>query len=252
MDSPRGSVSRSSSTTPDLVWLMDDDTVPTRTALEALLAARDANGDPRPAVLASRVVWHDGRDHPMNTPRRRVRGGRLNHGRAAGRPIRSASFVSILIEADAIKASGLPVADYFIWNDDFEFTSRLLRRRMGIWVPDSIVVHRTKVFGATDADPGERFYYEVRNKLWTFTRSSALGPQDRLLYAGSTLARWARTIARSRDRRTLVRALHRGLRDGVATTPRPTGSLLAAVGISSDIAGRESGAVHPAPPRLPR
>ena len=55
---------------PDLVWLLDDDTVPTETAAERLVAAWAAYPGPvRPAVLASRVVWTDGRDHPMNTPR---------------------------------------------------------------------------------------------------------------------------------------------------------------------------------------
>jgi rhamnopyranosyl-N-acetylglucosaminyl-diphospho-decaprenol beta-1,3/1,4-galactofuranosyltransferase len=55
------------------VWLMDDDTLPEPGALAALLAARErATGpDGPPPVVASRVVWTDGRDHPMNTPRTR-------------------------------------------------------------------------------------------------------------------------------------------------------------------------------------
>src|SRR5215471_18922130 len=53
----------------DLIWLMDDDTVPEPRALEALLAARDRHPAPLPALVASRVVWTDGRAHPMNTPR---------------------------------------------------------------------------------------------------------------------------------------------------------------------------------------
>ena len=55
--------------TADLVWLMDDDTVPEPGALEALLAARDRHPVPPPALVASRVIWTDGRAHPMNTPR---------------------------------------------------------------------------------------------------------------------------------------------------------------------------------------
>src|SRR5262249_15109845 len=55
----------------DLIWLMDDDTVPEPGALAALLAARDqmaAQARP-PALIASRVLWTDGRAHPLNTPR---------------------------------------------------------------------------------------------------------------------------------------------------------------------------------------
>ena len=51
----------------ELIWLMDDDTVPEPGALAALLAARDHQ--PGTALIASRVVWTDGRPHPMNTPR---------------------------------------------------------------------------------------------------------------------------------------------------------------------------------------
>jgi rhamnopyranosyl-N-acetylglucosaminyl-diphospho-decaprenol beta-1,3/1,4-galactofuranosyltransferase len=40
----------------DLVWLMDDDTVPTATALEELLTARESFAGPPPAAMASKVV----------------------------------------------------------------------------------------------------------------------------------------------------------------------------------------------------
>lgn len=211
------------------VWVMDDDTVPEPGALAALLAARDAG---RLALVASRVVWQDGRDHPMNTPRPAPLVGPAGRRAAAAAgcvPVRSASFVSILLDGDAVRQVGPPLADYFLWNDDFEFTTRLLRGRRGGWCSASVVVHRTKAFGSTDADPGPRFYYEVRNKLWLFTRSSGLGPVERLLYAVSTLLRWARTVRGSSDRRQLVRAAARGARDGLRAGPRPNDVVLAGV-----------------------
>ncbi|MDQ3164701.1 MAG: glycosyl transferase, partial [Actinomycetota bacterium] len=121
------------------------------------------------------------------------------------------------------------VADYFLWNDDFEYTTRLLRGRVGLLCPDSVVVHKTRTFGATDTDPGERFWYEVRNKVWLFTRSPGLNPLERVIYLGSTLRRWAVTFAASSDRRTLRRALGRGLVAGVRRGPRATADVLAAV-----------------------
>ena len=213
----------------DLVWLMDDDTVPGPGALAALLEARDRTPGRPPALLASRVVWEDGRDHPMNTPRPYPLSppARRRAAAAAGCvPVRSASFVSVLVDAAAVREVGLPLADYFLWNDDFEFTTRLLRGRPGVWCPASVVVHRTKAFGSTDADPGPRFYYEVRNKLWLFTRSCGLAPLERLLYALATLLRWGRTVRGSSDRRALLRAGARGLRDGVTTAPRPNHEVL--------------------------
>ena len=223
---------------PDLVWLLDDDTVPAPSALAELVRVhRDHDpGSRRPAVLASKVVWTDGRDHPMNTPRPRPGAGRA--ARAAARavgavPVRSASFVSLACDAAAVRERGLPVADYFLWNDDFEYSTRLVRGGTGLYVPSSLVVHKTRVFGATDADPGERFFYEVRNKVWLFTRSSGLTPGEKAVYAGSTLRRWARTVARSRDRSVLLRGLARGLRAGVAASPRPTATVLQEAGFEA-------------------
>ena len=194
------------------LWLMDDDTLPEPFALAALLATF---GRHRPALAASRVVWTDGGDHPMNTPRV-LRSG------VPGR-IRSASFVSVLLDAGVVRECGLPVADYFLWNDDFEYTLRLLRGRLGLLCPASVVVHRT---ASPAFDPGARFFHEVRNKTWLFTRSRCLAPGERLLYAGSTLRRWAGAFAGSSDRARLARELGRGLWAGVRAGPRPNAAVL--------------------------
>ena len=225
---------------PDLVWLLDDDTVPTPTAAEHLVAAwstyrSDVNIGKPPAVLASRVIWTDGRDHPMNTPRTKPGATRAERTAAAAVgcvPIRSASFVSIMCDAARVRERGLPVADYFLWNDDFEYSTRLIRGAVGLSCPDSVVVHKTKAFGSTDTDSGERFFLEVRNKVWMFTRSQGLSPAEKLLYGGSTARRWVRTFARSEDRRTLARGLGTGLVAGLRTRPRPNGEVLAEAGWS--------------------
>lgn len=123
----------------------------------------------------------------------------------------------------------MPRADDFLWNDDFEFTTRLLRGNAGLLCPASVVVHKTKTFGATDVDPGDRFFYEVRNKIWTL-RSNSLAPPERVLYGGSTLRRWARTYLHARDRRTLRSALARGVAAGVRSGPRPNEQVLPEAG----------------------
>jgi rhamnopyranosyl-N-acetylglucosaminyl-diphospho-decaprenol beta-1,3/1,4-galactofuranosyltransferase len=102
----------------------------------------------------------------------------------------------------------------------------LLRGRTGLLCPSSLVEHRTATFGSTDVDAGERFYYEVRNKTWVFTRSSGLAPVERALYAAATLHRWARTFRVSSDRGTLWRGLRRGLVAGVRSGPRPNVEVL--------------------------
>lgn len=214
----------------DLIWLMDDDTIPRPEALGALLSAARRYGGPPPALLASRVLWTDGRDHPMNTPRTWPFAGRAAKAAAAAAgclPIRSASFVSALVSAEECRRAGLPRADFFLWNDDFEFTTRVLRRRTGLYCPDSVVVHKTAVFGGTEAATPDRFFYEVRNKIWTL-RSDGLAPPERMLFAAATLRRWVRTYARSADRRGLVSALRRGAAAGLRAGPRPNEQVLGA------------------------
>jgi GT2 family glycosyltransferase len=218
----------------DLLWLMDDDTVPEPGALHAMLAARDAYPVGRPTLIASRVVWTDGRAHPMNTPRVKPfvsNPERLAAGAAGCTPIRSASFVSILIDAAECRRRGLPQADYFLWNDDFEFTTRLLRGSVGLLCPASVAVHKTATFGATNVDPGQRFFYEVRNKIWMLKTRAPLAPLERLAYGGSTLRRWARTFAGSPGRRALASSLVKGVAAGVRTSPRPTEEVLAGIAL---------------------
>ena len=215
---------------PDWVWVMDDDTIPTPTALEQLLVAVDR---PDVVLAGSRVVWTDGTDHPMNTPRRNPFARKDELLAAAERgvtPVRSSSFVSMLVSAHRVKAAGLPIADYFIWNDDFEFSTRMLRRGRGLFVPESVVVHKTKARANTDADPGARFYFEVRNKIWLMMFSHGLNPFEKSVYMGSTLLRWIRTVRHSRQRRFLLTQLRRGLVAGFSSRPRLNADVLCDLG----------------------
>lgn len=234
------------------IWLMDDDTIPTATALEALVGAAAAYPG-SPALLASRAVWADGTEHPMNRPRTRPGLPALLHRHAAlagARQIRTASFVSILIDARAVREVGLPRASYFLWNDDFEYTSRILRGRIGLYVPDSVVRHLTRALGSSDADPGERFRFEVRNKIWTFRDCEGLGPIERAAYEAATARRWLRAAASSADRATLWRAGREGLREGLAR-PADNMTIFLVTPVQDDVAAVEAAARASAGPTSP-
>jgi GT2 family glycosyltransferase len=246
----------------DAVWLMDDDTAPTPTALAELEKAW--TGYPgRLAVASSRAVWTDGRIHPMNSQRTRLFASRDERWRArqvGARPIRTGSFVSMLVGADAARAKGLPVADYFIWNDDLEYSARLVRpvrrRRVGqgvdqpgwrgIAVPSSVVVHKTQEFASGLSNPGPRFYFEVRNKLWALVKSGSFGPLDAAAYGAYTLANWLRLVMRSPDsgqRRDLLTAARKGIRDGLLSKPTANAYIFAGQGrIAEQVAAVETGA----------
>ncbi len=203
----------------DLVWVMDDDTEPTSTTLAESVSAWE-NYSPvrlqRPAVVASKVIWDDGSDHPMNTPRTMFGAGSERHARAqavGARPIRSGSFVSLLMDASVMRQYGLPLAEFFIWNDDFEYSTRLIHHRDGISTDKSVAWHHTKDAGNTNSDPGPRFYNDVRNKLWVFTRRRTLSTLEKILYGGSTLRLWVTTLLNTEDKKTYSGYLVSGVKD---------------------------------------
>lgn len=123
----------------ETLWLMDDDTLPGPGALAALLAT--ARNLPEYGWLSSRAVDRQGADQPMNRQRRTPY--RDIAGYEGGRPIPSvmASFVSLLVPAEAVRRFGLPIAEFFIWSDDWEYTRRISRSLPCYTVPDSVVVH---------------------------------------------------------------------------------------------------------------
>src|SRR4051812_46326279 len=128
----------------DWVWLMDDDTIPAPDALEALLAGV-RRAPVAPALVASQVRWTDGSLHPMNRPQPHwQRMGDLAEAARHGLVLlRTATFVSVLIARATVDRHGLPIARYFIWSDDMEYTARALRSGTGYLVPESVAVHKT-------------------------------------------------------------------------------------------------------------
>ena len=204
----------------DWLWLMDDDTVPEPDALRRLLEAGERlDGLPPADILASRVVWTDGRLHPKNFPAPRLEESRNDvFVEAIGRgllPIRLASFVSILVRGEAIDRCGLPDARYFMWGDDGEYTARVLHHGHGYTVPASIVHHHTAALESVHHDTSGRYFYEVRNKLWqirsgSFTRREKIGLGIATIMGIAINLRHNRFSAASL--RTVARALREGLR----------------------------------------
>jgi len=157
------------------IWVMDDDTIPTSSALEALLTvAESPRGLTQPVLLASKVLWTDNSLHLMNRPRFFVdRVEQFLEAAAKGLLLlRSSSFVSLMIHRDAIQKYGLPLKHYFIWNDDAEFTARILRFETGYLIPESIVYHKTTENYTILANNSGRYYYHIRNTIFMLKNQS--------------------------------------------------------------------------------
>lgn len=135
----------------DYAWIMDDDVIVKEDSLEKLMegAKKVNNFDQNFSFLASTV--YGVKKEPMNVPEidtEPTENGYsdwykyLSDGLI---PIKSATFVSLLIDYNAINKVGLPCKDYFIWGDDTEYTLRLTRYfGKAYLIGNSTVIHKRK------------------------------------------------------------------------------------------------------------
>lgn len=133
----------------DWLWLMDDDAEPHPEALERLLASPPARERTTPAVCST-IVHSDGTLDPLH----RCRLGRFvtplpaSAYKPGGYPtVDCASFVGLLVRAEAARAAGLPRAEFFLGYDDAEYSLRLGRLGRVRLVPESVVTHKLPVGG---------------------------------------------------------------------------------------------------------
>lgn len=165
----------------DLIWLMDDDTLPHPSALGELLdgyaGATQLRGA-APSFACSQVLWTDGSLCEMNTPETTWDWPRPLVAGKNWFDVKSCSFVSCLVSREAVAAVGLPYREYFIWYDDSEYTQRLARWRPGIFVPSSQVDHllpqnRGVNWGDVNEKTIWKFEYGIRNQIsaaWALRR----------------------------------------------------------------------------------
>ena len=203
----------------DWYWLMDDDTFPEPDCLATLLAGADRAPRP-PSVMTSAVRWKDGTLHPMNRPwpRTNARADFVLAARVGLVPVRGATFVSTMIHRDAVDRHGVPLAHYFIWLDDMEYTCRVLKDEIGYLAPDSVAVHWTDDLYNTVTDDRGRFYYKVRNHLWMVRGTAFRGPYKAWAYL-DLLSAIRDYVQAHESKATAVKTVARGLRDGLKTPP---------------------------------
>jgi len=147
------------------IWISDDDAYPEPDALEKLLGAIrefEVRYQWRPSFACSRVEWTDGNLCEMNTPQPVWDWARFLRPDRAWALVASCSFVSVLVPRWAVREHGLPIADYFIWFDDAEYTRRLSRSYPGIFCPESRVIHDIP------ENKGVNYGFVTDKSLWKF------------------------------------------------------------------------------------
>ncbi|WP_225422907.1 glycosyltransferase family 2 protein, partial [Lactiplantibacillus garii] len=148
------------------LWIMDDDTIPTESALGELLKATTIY--PNFGFLASNVHWKDGT--PMNVPWT-TRDWSVSADKGLIK-VEVATFVSLFVPRGKVESVGLPFEDFFIWGDDVEYTLRLSATASCYFVAGSVVNHESGSNQAPsvytdDANRISRYFYLYRNELYT-------------------------------------------------------------------------------------
>lgn len=161
----------------EYIWIMDDDCIPKRNALQALLAA-DSELDHNYGWLASEVLWVDHTLCKMNIPKF----DRQLHNRYTYPRLKQASFVSILFRRNIVNIVGLPIKEFFIWGDDVEYTRRITQiyKYPAYYVSSSQVIHKMKSNnGSNIAIDGierlPRYELAFRNEMYLYKQEGIKG-----------------------------------------------------------------------------
>ena len=165
---------KASEFSPDWIWIMDDDVVPLENCLEELIKASEVVKE-KVSFLASSVRGM--KQEPMNVPKVLKESTKtyvdwyryLEYGMVQ---IYKATFVSLLINHEAVKKCGYPWKDFFIWGDDSEYTQRIIRDYGEAYmVGKSQVIHKRvgaealSVVKETNKNRIPLYFYYYRNNL---------------------------------------------------------------------------------------
>ena len=159
-------------------WLMDDDTFPYENALEELLKV-DEFLDGKYGFLSSVAKWKDGTLCNMN--RQRVTYNKpVQEFSGNATKVVMATFVSFFTKREIVEQVGLPIKEFVIWSDDFEYTRRISLLYDCYVADNSVVVHwmnsNNKVAIETESDDRLwRYKLLYRNEMYVYRREGIKG-----------------------------------------------------------------------------
>ena len=224
-------------------WIMDDDCEPNPDALSKLMEVSQqavpfrhagfpttqSQEKKTPVLLASLVLWKDGQIHPRNlvSSVNMLENSKrfVNSMKNGCTPIRTATFVSLAVSRESVADHGYPLPKYFLWGDDTEYSSRLTHMGPGLLVADSQVVHATDdATGLFDAPP-DRFWFHVRNSMWTITRAPYLSCIERVILSCKWMSSIIRYLIRKRFSLSACAAVLKGTKQGLFLSSRSPKSL---------------------------
>ncbi len=204
----------------EFLWVMDDDCMPAANCLDVFLTYEKEHAG-KYGFLSSKVLWRDGKICVMNVPRATMYRNNKDFSSKAVR-VGMASFVSFFVPARVVKDVGLPIKDFFIWTDDWEFSRRISLKYPCYLLNESVVTHKSKSnIGANIATESverlDRFFYLYRNDVYLYRREGVQG----FLYETVRLSYHILTILLKSDNKILrLKKLYQGTVAGFSFSPQ--------------------------------
>jgi rhamnopyranosyl-N-acetylglucosaminyl-diphospho-decaprenol beta-1,3/1,4-galactofuranosyltransferase len=144
-------------------WVFDDDAIPNPSALEELVRS-PYFGRPTSVFLASRVVDRHGTTY-MSPPAADANRWYATVLQDKCVEVTSACWLGLLVNSEAVREFGLPIAEFFLFDEDLEFTGRLARNGTAYCAIDSVIVHyQDPVFDPFGKD-FIKYAYFTRNRV---------------------------------------------------------------------------------------
>lgn len=198
----------------DFIWIMDDDCIVHKDSLTELINA-DKELKEDYGFLSSKVLWKDNSICKMNIQKRKFSKW-LKDFETNKQSIAMASFVSLFLKTIIVEEMGLPIKDFFIWTDDWEYTRRISRKYNCYYISKSVVTHKSKqnegASIATVDDRLERFNYLYRNDVVLYRREGLKGWI--LLYIRLALHKLRILKSNKTDKKERINIINKAIKEG--------------------------------------
>ncbi len=173
----------------DWLWIMDDDAEPKNDSLAILISSIKPINDPKLGALAQTVLDINGEISYHHRgyitfaklfPFLQIPLDHSCYESNKFMPIDCASFVGLLISKDVVQTAGLPNKDFFIYNDDVEYSLRIKQHFTMYLITGSLIYHKVPIIQKDSSlkllrgklviiniNDYWRDYYLFRNLLYT-------------------------------------------------------------------------------------
>lgn len=204
------------------LWFMDDDVYPDCDALIKLLDA-DKGLLGNWGCLSSFAYWKDGSICKANRQKKNLFSFVADNAYEKPLiPARIVSFASMLVKADIMREVGYPIADYYFYTDDYEFSARISDKYPVYVIPESKVLHDMdrNIKANIVKDPPEKMYrYKTlfRNDMHFYRRYGGTG----WIYLGLKYAYTLLNICMNEreKKKEKIKILNNGVREGINFFP---------------------------------